>query len=59
MVSNLTGNLQKKTKRRLLALSHYKFRMKLLQMSTKWNNKINLINEYMILLYKLKIYIII
>ena len=47
MVSNLTGNLQKKTKRRLLALSHYKFRMKLLQMSTKWNNKINLINEYM------------
>ena len=29
MISNVTGNLQAITKRRLIALSHYKFREKL------------------------------
>ena len=47
MVSNLTGNIQKITKRRLMALSHYRFRMKLKQMSVKWNCKINEVSEYM------------
>ena len=46
-VSNLTSNLQKITKRRLLTLSHYRFRMKLEQMSIKWNNKIIIIDEYL------------
>ena len=30
--------------------------MKLLHMSTKWNNKINLLNEYMILYFSLEKY---
>lgn len=40
MVSNLTGNLHDITKRRLLALSHYKFKMKLKQMSVKYGTTI-------------------
>lgn len=47
MVSNLTGNLQAITKRRLYALSHYKFRMKLIQMAEKFKTTVNEINEYM------------
>jgi transposase len=46
MTSKLTGNIRKITKRRLLALSHYKFRMKLHQMKNKYNVKINETNEY-------------
>jgi putative transposase len=46
MISNLTGNLREQVKRRLTALSHYKFRMKLHQMKVKYNNKINEIDEY-------------
>ena len=47
IVSNQTGNITSITKRRILALSHYRFRMKLQQMSVKWNNKIILVNEYL------------
>ena len=47
MISNLTGNIKDIVKRRLNALSHYKFRMKLHQMKVKYNNKINEIDEYM------------
>lgn len=47
MVSNLTGNLYDLVKRRLMALSHYRFRMKLHQMKIKYNNNINEIDEYM------------
>jgi putative transposase len=46
MTSKLTGNIKKITKRRLLALSHYKFRMKLHQMKNKYNVKINETSEY-------------
>ena len=45
IVSNKKGNICSITKRRILALSHYRFRMKLQQMAVKWNNKIILINE--------------
>ena len=45
IVSNKKGNICSLTKRRILALSHYKFRMKLQQMAVKWNNKIILIDE--------------
>ena len=37
MISNLSGNLQKITKRRLMSLSHYRFRMKLKSMAPKFN----------------------
>ena len=47
MISNLTGNIQRITKRRLMALSHYRFRMKLKQMAKKWNCTINEVSEYM------------
>jgi len=47
MVSNLTGNLYEIVKRRLIALSHFRFRMKLQQMKEKFNNKINEIDEYL------------
>ena len=47
MISNLFGNLNKITKRRLVALSHYKFRMKLIEMSEKFKCKVIEINEYM------------
>ena len=46
IVSNEKGNISDINKRRILALSHYRFRMKLQQMSVKWNNKIILVNEY-------------
>ena len=47
MVSNLRGNLQEKTKRRLLALSHYKFRMKLKELAKKFKGKIIEVSEYL------------
>lgn len=47
MVSNLTGNIKEKTKRRLLKLSHYKFRQYLILNAKKYKCKINEINEYM------------
>jgi putative transposase len=47
MVSNLTGNLHDKVKRRLMALSHYRFRMKLQSMSHKFGNTIIETNEYL------------
>jgi putative transposase len=47
MVSNLKGNLYEIVKRRLMALSHYRFRMKLHQMKIKYNNNIIETNEYM------------
>lgn len=47
MVLNIKGNLQSITKRRLLALSHYKFRMKLKQMAVKYKTKIVEVNEYL------------
>ena len=46
IVSNETGNIDPINKRRILALSHGKFKMKLQQMSVKWNNEIILVNEY-------------
>ena len=46
IVSNEKGNISPKNKRRILALSHYRFRTKLQQMSVKWNNKVILINAY-------------
>jgi putative transposase len=47
MVSNLTGNLHDIVKRRLLALSHYRFRMKLHSMSKKFGSTIIETNEYL------------
>lgn len=47
MISNLTGNLRKVTKRRLMKLSHYKFRMKLISMSKKFDSTIIETDEYM------------
>jgi putative transposase len=47
MVSNLEGNLHETVKRRLLRLSHYKFRMKLKQMSVKYENNIIEHDEYL------------
>jgi IS605 OrfB family transposase len=47
MVSNLKGNLHDIVKRRLMALSHYRFRMKLHTMSKKYNCNIIEIDEYM------------
>jgi putative transposase len=47
MVSNLTGNLHDKVKRRLMALNHYRFRMKLQSMSHKFGNTIIETNEYL------------
>lgn len=41
MVSNLKGKIKEKTKRRLLKLSHYRFREYLKLNSTKYENKIN------------------
>ena len=46
IVSNEKGNISPKNKRIILALSHYRFRTKLQQMSVKWNNKVILINAY-------------
>jgi putative transposase len=47
MISNIKGNLKSITKRRLIALSHYKFRMKLKQMAVKYGTKIIEVNEYL------------
>jgi len=47
MVSNLTGNLHDIVKRRLMALSHYRFRMKLHSMSKKFGSIIIETNEYL------------
>jgi len=47
MISNLTGNLHAKTKRRLMALGHYRFRMKLKSMAPKFNCTIIEHDEYM------------
>ena len=47
MVSNLTGNLKEITKRRLLALSHYKFKMKLKMMAVKYGSKIKEVSPYL------------
>ena len=46
MISNLTGNIKEKTKRRLNTLSMYKFMETLNIMAKKYNSQINLINEY-------------
>jgi len=48
MISNLEGNLQKITKRRLIALSHYKFRMKLKMMAIKYGIEIIETDEYLV-----------
>lgn len=47
MISNLTGNLQAITKRRLIALSHYKFREKLKARAFKFGCKITEVSEYL------------
>lgn len=47
MISNITGNIREKTKRRLITLKHYKFREYLKLNSKKWNVEIREINEYM------------
>jgi len=47
MISNLTGNIKSLVKRRLVALSHYKFRMKLHQMKKKFNVEIKEVSEYL------------
>jgi IS605 OrfB family transposase len=47
MVSNLKGNIKEITKRRLLKLSHYKFREYLKLNTKKYGNTINEIDEYM------------
>ena len=47
MVSNLDGNLREITKRRLMALSHYKFRMKLKIMAIKFGCNIIETDEYL------------
>ena len=47
MISNLTGNIQEITKRRLIGLSHYKFREILKQRAHKFGCKIIEINEYL------------
>lgn len=47
MVNNLTGNLKDVTKRRLMALAHYKFRKKLKEMGDKYNVTIIETDEYM------------
>jgi transposase len=47
MVSNLTGNLHDIVKRRLLALSHFRFRMKLHSMAKKFDSKIIETDEYL------------
>ena len=47
MISNLTGNLHTITKRRLIALSHYKFREKLKARAFKFGCKITEVSEYL------------
>ena len=47
MVSNLTGNLNDIVKRRLMTLSHYRFRMKLHSMSNKFGSTIIETDEHL------------
>jgi len=47
MISNLTGNLRAITKRRLIALSHYRFREKLKARAFKFGCKITEVTEYL------------
>lgn len=47
MVSNISSNLHEITKRRLIGLSHYKFRMKLESMCDKFGAKIIYTDEYL------------
>ena len=47
MVNNETSSLQEITKRRLLALSHYRFRIKLTSMAEKFDSTITLVTEYL------------
>ena len=47
MVSNLTGNLHDIVKRLLMALSHYRFRMKLHLMANKFDATIKETDEYL------------
>ena len=47
MISNISSNLYSITKRRLLALSHYKFRMKLKILGQKYNTIITETNEFL------------
>ena len=47
MISNLTGNIQAITKRRLVALSHYRFREKLKSRAFKFGCKITEVSEYL------------
>jgi putative transposase len=47
MVSKLTGNIKAITKRRLLRMSHYKFREYLKLNSLKYGNTINEVDEYL------------
>lgn len=47
MVSNLTGNLLEIIKRRLLALSHYRLKMKMKQMAVKYGSKITEVSAYL------------
>jgi putative transposase len=47
MISNLTGNIQAISKRRLIALSHYRFREKLKLRAFKYGCKITEVSEYL------------
>lgn len=47
MIGNLTGNLRDIVKRRLTALSHYKFKMKLKQMAVKYGSEIKEVSAYL------------
>jgi transposase len=47
MISKLKGNIREKTKRRLVALKHYKFREYLLLNASKFDTKVNLVSEFM------------
>ena len=47
MIGNLTGNLKDVVKRRLIALSHYRFKMKLKQMAIKYGSEIKEVSAYL------------
>ena len=46
VISKDTSVLGGQTKKHLLQLAHYRFRMKLVSMATKWNCKITSVNEF-------------
>ena len=46
MISNKKSTLNDKSKRRFLALNHYHFRMKLIEMSKRFGSTVKEINEY-------------